>query len=68
LWLGLTHYKTEWRRHSANEDAVSWLTSYGSRNAYEKKQTHGIYKHATFVLLIAHEQSVTETEYDNITN
>jgi len=24
--------------HSADEDAVSWLTSYGSWNAYEKKQ------------------------------
>jgi len=24
--------------HSANEDAVSWLTSYGSWNAYEKKK------------------------------
>jgi len=26
------------RLHSADEDAVSWLTSYGSRNAYEKKK------------------------------
>jgi len=25
------------RLHSADEDAVSWLTGYGSRNAYEKK-------------------------------
>ena len=25
------------RLHSADEDAVSWLTSYGSWNAYEKK-------------------------------
>ena len=25
------------RLHSADEDAVSWLTSYGSRHAYEKK-------------------------------
>ena len=24
--------------HSADEDAVSWLTSYGSRHAYEKKK------------------------------
>jgi len=23
--------------HSANEDAVSWLTNYGSWNAYKKK-------------------------------
>jgi len=34
--------KTEWRLilsrlHSADEDAVSWLTSYGSWHAYEKK-------------------------------
>jgi len=27
------------RLHSADEDAVSWLTSYGSCNAYEKKKT-----------------------------
>jgi len=26
------------RLHSADEDDVSWLTSYGSRNAYEKKK------------------------------
>ena len=26
------------RLHSADEDAVSWLTSYGSLNAYEKKK------------------------------
>jgi len=26
------------RLHSADEDAVSWLTSYGSRHAYEKKK------------------------------
>jgi len=26
------------RLHSADEDAVSWLTSYGSWNAYEKKK------------------------------
>ena len=25
------------RLHSVDEDAVSWLTSYGSRHAYEKK-------------------------------
>jgi len=25
--------------HSADEDAVSWLTIYGSRHAYEKKKT-----------------------------
>jgi len=24
--------------HSADEDAVSWLTSYGSRHTYEKKK------------------------------
>jgi len=24
--------------HSADEDAVSWLTSYGSRHAYKKKK------------------------------
>ena len=27
--------------HSADEDAVSWLTSYGSRHAYEKKKICG---------------------------
>jgi len=27
------------RLHSADEDAVSWLTSYGSWHAYEKKKT-----------------------------
>ena len=27
------------RLHSADEDAVSWLTSYGSRHAYEKKMS-----------------------------
>jgi len=27
------------RLHSVDEDAVSWLTSYGSRHAYEKKKT-----------------------------
>ena len=26
------------RLHSADEDAVSWLTSYSSRHAYEKKK------------------------------
>ena len=26
------------RLHSADEDAVSWLTSYGSWHAYEKKK------------------------------
>jgi len=26
------------RLHSADEDAVSWLSSYGSWNAYEKKK------------------------------
>ena len=26
------------RLHSADEDAVSWLTSYGTRHAYEKKK------------------------------
>jgi len=26
------------RPHSAEEDAVSWLTNYGSWNAYEKKK------------------------------
>ena len=26
------------RLHSADEDDVSWLTSYGSLNAYEKKK------------------------------
>ena len=25
--------------HSVDEDAVSWLTSYGSRHTYEKKKT-----------------------------
>ena len=30
------------RLHSADEDAVSWLTSYGSWHAYEKKKT-GLY-------------------------
>jgi len=30
------------RLHSTDEDAVLWLTSYGSRNAYEKKKTIGI--------------------------
>jgi len=28
------------RLHSADEDAVSWLTSYGSWHAYEKKTNH----------------------------
>jgi len=28
------------RLHSADEDAVSWLTSYGSWHAYEKKCSH----------------------------
>jgi len=27
------------RLHSADEDAVSWLTSYGLRHAYKKKKT-----------------------------
>ena len=38
-WI-LSLDKTEWRLisvHSADEDAVSWLTSYGSWHAYEKK-------------------------------
>ena len=26
--------------HSVDEDAVLWLTSYGSRNAYKKKKKH----------------------------
>jgi len=26
------------RQHSVDEDAVSWLTTYGSVNAYEKKK------------------------------
>ena len=30
------------RLHSADEDAVSWLTSYGSWHAYEKKKKNGI--------------------------
>jgi len=30
--------KTEWRLHSADEDALSWQTSYGSWHAYEKKK------------------------------
>ena len=30
------------RLHSADEDAVSWLTSDGSWNAYEKKKKNGI--------------------------
>ena len=30
------------RLHSADEDAVSWLTRYGSWNAYEKKKTQVI--------------------------
>jgi len=30
------------RLHSADEDAVSWLTSYGSRQAYEKKTTEDL--------------------------
>jgi len=29
------------RLHSADKDAVSWLTSYGSWHAYEKKKTDG---------------------------
>jgi len=29
------------RLHSADEDAISWLTSYGSWNAYEKKKKTG---------------------------
>jgi len=28
--------------HSADENAVSWLTSYGSWNAYEKKKTRDV--------------------------
>jgi len=36
--------KTEWwlisRLHSADEDAVSWLTNYGKWHAYEKKKTN----------------------------
>jgi len=31
------------RLHSADEDAVSWLTNYGSWQAYEKKKK---YRHA----------------------
>jgi len=27
------------RLHSADKDAVPWLTNYGSRHAYEKKET-----------------------------
>jgi len=27
------------RQHSADKDAVSWLTNYGSWNAYEKKKS-----------------------------
>jgi len=35
------------RRHSANEDAVSWLTSYGSWHAYEKKKKkHPLFPHS----------------------
>ena len=29
------------RLHSADEDAVSWLTGYGSWHAYEKKKKKG---------------------------
>ena len=31
------------RLHSADEDAVSWLTSYGSCHAYEKKKKKKIW-------------------------
>jgi len=31
------------RLHSVDEDAVSWLTSYGSWHAYEKKKKRPIY-------------------------
>ena len=30
------------RLHSADEDTVSWLTSYGSWHAYEKKKKYGL--------------------------
>ena len=30
------------RLHSADEDAVLWLTSYGYRHAYEKKLWNGL--------------------------
>ena len=30
------------RLHSADEDAVSWLTNYGKWHAYEKKKIHNI--------------------------
>ena len=33
------------RQHSADEDAVSWLTSYGSWYAYEKKKWHALNQH-----------------------
>ena len=29
------------RLHSADEDAVSWMTNYGKWHAYEKKKTYG---------------------------
>jgi len=31
------------RLHSADEDAVSWLTSYGSRHAYDKEKNEKSY-------------------------
>jgi len=36
------------RLHSADEDAVSWLTSYGSWHAYEKKKWTFDHHHWTF--------------------
>jgi len=38
--------KTEWdlsRLHSADDDAVSWLTSYGSWHAYENEKIEYVY-------------------------
>ena len=42
------------RLHSADEDAVSWLTSYGKWHAYEKKKT----RKTTHHILINHQDIV----------
>jgi len=41
------------RLHSADEDTVSWLTSYGSWHAYEKK------RNCTYIVLVLQRSSCT---------
>ena len=44
------------RLHSADEDAVSWLTNYGKWHAYEKKKIH----HKRNIMLVLASTAFTE--------